>query len=69
MWGSYWHEAYGWGYACCLGFKRYAACTGEHGKKVTILKEVEYDLKKHQMIERGEFDPSYPDFEKVRRAL
>ena len=69
MWGSYWHEAYGWGYACCLGFKRYATCTGEHGKKVTILKEVEYDLKKHQMIERGEFDPSYPDFEKVRRAL
>lgn len=36
---------------------------------MTILKEVEYDLKKQQMIERGEFNPNEPDFAKVVHAL
>lgn len=31
VWGSYYHDKFGWGYKCCQSFERNCACKGEEG--------------------------------------
>lgn len=39
MWGSWWNEVLGWGYACCWGTLYNEECVGEKGKKIAVMKE------------------------------
>ena len=33
VWGSYYHDKFGWGFKCCLSFDRSSTCKGEAGLK------------------------------------
>lgn len=39
VWGSYWHNHFGWGYKCCYSFDKRSKCRGEEGKVETIKTE------------------------------
>ena len=38
VWGSWWNEHLGWGYACCHANDKLSICQGESGKKLALLK-------------------------------
>lgn len=44
IWGSYYHEAFGWGYRCCFNHDKNVKCNGEEGKKENIKKEYLWEL-------------------------
>ncbi|KAM3127772.1 hypothetical protein pb186bvf_020150 [Paramecium bursaria] len=39
IWGSYWNEVLGWGFACCFSNKKTNECLGEKGKRQSLTKE------------------------------
>lgn len=45
VWGSFYHDHYGWGYKCCLSFEKDSLCLGEQGRIQNNLKIQEYDEK------------------------
>ena len=54
VWGSYWHPHFGWAYRCCYSFDRNSKCKGEDGKKETIKKEYDYELRIKRQKEEEE---------------
>lgn len=44
VWGSWWNEVLGWGYACCHSNDKLSICEGESGKKMAVIRE--YKIKK-----------------------
>lgn len=42
VWGSYYNDYLGWGFACCHGNSKNSMCTGERGKKESVTREVKY---------------------------
>ena len=51
VFGSYWHQEFGWGYRCCLAFTKDLECKGEEGKKETIKREYEHEIKNKRQNE------------------
>lgn len=39
VWGSYWNEVMGWGFACCYSNTKTEECLGEKGKRKSLTKE------------------------------
>lgn len=50
VWGSFWHQHFGWGYKCCYSFEKDSKCRGEHGLKEFYAKE--YELKYNKKADR-----------------
>lgn len=46
VWGSWWNEELGWGFACCHANDRQALCLGERGKVLALKKEVFFSINK-----------------------
>ena len=46
VWGSWWNEVLGWGYACCHSNQKHSPCMGQKGKKNALIKE--YRIKKER---------------------
>ncbi|CAD8157019.1 unnamed protein product [Paramecium octaurelia] len=44
IWGSYWNEVLGWGFACCYSNQKSQECLGEKGKRQSLTKE--YSIKR-----------------------
>lgn len=40
VWGSWWNEELGWGYACCYSNEKQSMCLEEKGKVLALRKEV-----------------------------
>ena len=51
VWGSYFHEHFGWGYACCYSHDRNSFCSFEEGKKLQIIRESAWELEQKQLEE------------------
>ena len=46
IWGSYWHEEYGWGFGCCFSHNKWGECLGEEGKRQELANEVQWEAVK-----------------------
>eukprot|EP00830_Metopus_es_P016285 TRINITY_DN4988_c0_g1_i1.p1 TRINITY_DN4988_c0_g1~~TRINITY_DN4988_c0_g1_i1.p1 ORF type:complete len:465 (-),score=148.35 TRINITY_DN4988_c0_g1_i1:10-1404(-) len=41
VWGSYYDDDLGWGYACCLSHEKLSTCKGEEGKREQLKRNIE----------------------------
>ena len=50
VWGSYYHENFGWGYKCCGSNDKNSWCKGERGKAENLKRIEEVDKAKFEKI-------------------
>jgi pre-mRNA-processing factor SLU7 len=53
VWGSYYHDKFGWGYKCCQSFERNSTCKGEQGLAENKKLIKQYEEKINEDIRRA----------------